>query len=101
MVNIIYDGINELIEDEQDMVKTFMEESYPKMSRVCGHDDCELHVHVKVTNKGGAQQLNTLRLRFDVPSKKIFEAHDEDYDLAKATHKCCAALVTQLESSFQ
>lgn len=100
MTTIQYDGLGVLIDDDAQMVKKIIEDTFPKLVRIA-QNECTLHVHVRKVDKGGHQDRQEIRLRFDVPSKKIFESHYEDFDLAKAVHKTCDALLGQVESAFK
>ena len=92
-------GLKDIEPVEQDMINTLTTEYFQKI-KLGLKNIVKLVVHIKKSNKGGKQSQFDLRVKAEAPTDMI-EAHAEDWDLARVTHKVFKDIERQLERKFK
>lgn len=96
MQNIIkYSGLDSLSKDEEKIIKTIVENEYPKIQRQIKNIS-DLTIHIKTLKKQSRKRfiisfrLEAPMIKFNVKTKDTEKGGD--WDIAKATHQALNAL---------
>ena len=99
MEPIQFIGLNELEKVDQDMVKTLVNQYYPKIQRSL-KNVTSLVIHIKTYKKEGHRHKYSLHLRAIAPTKIFESSKAADWDLASSIHKSFKDILREIEHTY-
>ena len=96
MAEIQIIGIDEINEDLEKGILNKIANSYFEKIERSLKDVSGVKLHIKCHSKGGKSRKWDMRVKV-ISSKKVFEAQESDWDLAKSLHKVFKNIEREIE----
>ena len=102
-MEILFNGIDALNEDERRIADKVAKNHYPKIQRAI-KNATSLVVHIKTQrdSKGaGQQKMFSIHVHVNAPTKTIRSSKADDWDLARSLHKAFNDIQRQISHAFK